>query len=160
MDSHYPRGSLVSVKDNPDNEWQRVWLAVRQHAWTSLALVPSHRGIDVVKLAESLAATGRVRGDRSVTVVDATGVQMAGVTELIESITEAVNRQEWVIVPVDAITENPSAIAVVQAASAALLAVRLGESLLASAQGTLDALGRDRFLGSVLVDESSAIVAG
>jgi hypothetical protein len=63
-----------------------------------------------------------------------------------------------VIVPVDAIAENPSAIALVQGTSAALLVLRLGESLLASAQGTLEAIGRKRFLGSVVLDGASNAV--
>jgi hypothetical protein len=63
-----------------------------------------------------------------------------------------------VIVPVDAIAENPSAIAIVQAASAALLLVRLGESLIASAQNALDAVGRQKFLGTVVLDERSNAV--
>ena len=42
-------------------------------AWTSLALVPSHAGIDVLKVAEMLVATGRMQGERPVDLVNATG---------------------------------------------------------------------------------------
>ncbi|MEO6236664.1 MAG: hypothetical protein ABIQ52_06660 [Vicinamibacterales bacterium] len=142
----------------PDNEWQRIWFSIRQQGWTSLALVPSHSGIDAVKVAEAFAATGRIQGERPVKVINATGVHLEGVQHLIESVAAAVGRGEWVIVPVDAIAENPSAIAIVQAASAALLLVRLGESLLASAQNAIEAVGRERFLGSVVLDESSNAV--
>ena len=142
----------------PENEWQRIWFSIRNQGWTSLALVPSHSGIDVVKVAEALADTGRVQGDRPVTVVRATDVQLAKVQQIIDVVAETVSRGELAIVPVDAITENPSAIAIVQAASAALLLVRLGESLLTSAQSTLEAAGRERFLGSVVLDQASNAV--
>jgi hypothetical protein len=93
-----------------------------------------------------------------VSVLDATGVHLENVQEVITSITATVGRGEWVIVPVDAIAENPSAIAIVQATSAALLLVRLGESLIASAQNAVDAVGREKFLGSVVLDEASNAV--
>ena len=46
------------------------------------------------------------------------------------------------IVPVDPIAENPSSVPIVQATSAALLVVRLGESLLASARSAIEVVGR------------------
>jgi hypothetical protein len=148
----------VSSTRVPDNEWQRIWFSIRQQGWTSLALVPSHSGIDAVKVAEAFAETGRVQGERPVSVINATGVQLENVQQLIESVAATVNRGEWVIVPVDAIAENPSAIAIVQGTSAALLLIRLGESLIASAQNALDAVGREKFLGSVVLDEASNAV--
>jgi hypothetical protein len=148
----------VSPTHVPDNEWQRIWFSIRQQGWTSLALVPSHSGIDAVKVAQAFADTGRVQGERPVSVIDATRVQLENVQQTIESITATVARGEWVIVPVDAIAENPSAIALVQATSAALLLVRLGESLIASSQNALDAVGREKFLGSVVLDEASNAV--
>jgi hypothetical protein len=138
----------------PDNEWQRIWFSLRQHAWMSLALVPTDVGIDVLKVGETLSATGRLQGERPVTLIDATGVQLADVRDVIASIAAATDRGEWSIVPVDPIGENPSTIRVVQATSAALLVVRLGESRLTSAQGTIEAVGRVRFLGSLALDEA------
>jgi hypothetical protein len=148
----------VSSTQSPNNEWQRIWFSIHHQGWTSLALVPSHAGIDVVKVAETLAATGRLQSERPVTVVNATGVEFAQVQQVIELIAATVGRGEAVIVPVDAITDNPSGIALVQATSAALLFVRLGESLLAPARSALDAVGRERFLGSVVLDEGSNAV--
>ena len=55
------------------------------------------------------------------------------------------------IVPVDPIAENPSSVPIVQATSAALLVVRLGDSLLASARSAIEVVGRAKFLGSIVV---------
>ena len=143
----------------PNSEWQRIWLSMRQHAWTSLAIVPSHAGIDVVMVAEMLVATGRLQGERPVDLVNATGVQLANVQDLIESLSAVSNRGGSAIVPVDPILDNPSAIAIVQAASSALFVVRLGESLIAGAQTSLDLVGRSRFIGSIVVDGAGKAVS-
>jgi hypothetical protein len=148
----------VSASQSRDSEWQRIWLSIHHHGWTSLALVPSHSGIDVVKVAELLAATGRLEGERPVTVLKAIGVQFAQVQSVIDQVAATADRGERVIVAVDAITENPSAIALVRSASSALLLVRLGESLLGSAQAALDAIGHEHFLGSVVLDDASNAV--
>jgi hypothetical protein len=139
----------------PNSEWQRIWFAMRQHTWTSLALVPSHGGVDVVKVAEMLVATGRVQAERPVELVNATGVQLANVQGVIESLTSIADGGSSAIVAVDPILDNPSAIAIVQAASTALLVVRLGESLMGTAQTSLDLVGRSRFIGSIVVDGSA-----
>ena len=145
----------MSAPQSPDNEWQRIWFAILQHTWSSLALVPTHSGIDVVKVAHTLVATGRLQGERPVGLVDATGIQLANVQQVISSLSAVADRGEHAIVPVDPIQDNPSTIAIVQAASMALLVVRLGESLLASAQTTLDVVGRNRFIGSIVVDAAA-----
>ena len=148
----------MSAATAPNSQWQRIWFSLRQHTWTSVALVPSHSGIDVVKVAEMLVATGRMQGERPVDLVNATGIELAQVQQLIESLTAVADR--GAIVPVDPILENPSAIAVVQAATVALLVVRLGESLIGTAQSTLDLVGRPRFIGSIVVDGSGNAAIG
>jgi len=142
----------MSPTAHQDSEWQRIWFAVRSQAWTSLALIPSNPGIDAGRIAESLAAMGRVHGERPVTLINATGVEIDNVRAVVDAIGAGVARGHRVIVAVGAISEQPSTVAIAQAASAALLIVRLGESLLDVAQSSLLAVGRDRFLGSVVLD--------
>lgn len=136
----------------PDVDWQRLWFAARQRAWSSLAIIPNEPGVDAHWIAESLVATGRVHGERPVSLLNAVGAQLDGVHQLIDALGTMTARGEWVIVPVDPIAQNPSAVPIVQATSAALLVVRLGESLLASARTAIETVGRERFLGSVVLD--------
>ena len=150
----------MSAATAPNSQWQRIWFSLRQHSWTSVALVPSHAGIDVVKVAEMLVATGRMQGERPVDLVNATGMELGHVQDLIESLTAVADRGASAIVPVDPILDNPSAIAVVQASSIALLVVRLGESLIGTAQSSLDLVGRTRFIGSIVVDGSGNATIG
>jgi hypothetical protein len=145
----------VSPTAHQDSQWQRIWFAVRSQAWTSLALVPSNAGIDAARIAESLAAMGRVHGERPVTLINAAGVEIANVQAVTDAIAASVGRGDRVIVAVGSVTEQPSSVAIAQATSAALLIVRLGESHLDAAESALLAVGRDRFLGSVVLDHRS-----
>jgi hypothetical protein len=136
----------------PNSDWQRLWFSAREHDWNSLALVPGDSGVDVVQVAETLATTGRLYGEKAVTVLNGRGVQLTNVHQLIDTLGVMTGRGDWVIVPVDAVSENPSSIPIVQATSAALFVVRLGESFLSSARSAIEAVGRERFLGSIVID--------
>jgi hypothetical protein len=56
-----------------------------------------------------------------------------------------------VIVSLEPVVSNPLGIAVALAADAALLCITLGETLLASAKRTVDLIGPERFIGSVVL---------
>ena len=83
--------------------------------------------------------------------MNAMGVQLGNVQETVDQITEATRRGDRVIVPVDPLADNPASIAIVRSSPAALLLVRLQESLLASAHTTIEMVGRDRLIGSIVV---------
>ena len=141
------------MKETPsDNDWQRIWFSTRQQNWQSLAIIPSDPEVDVVRIAVGLVEIGRLHGERPVTFLNATNVKLENVHHSIESIAALNARGDWVIVAVDPVVENPSSVAIVRATSASLLVVRLGASLLASARTAIDVIGRERFLGSVVLD--------
>jgi hypothetical protein len=143
----------MSKPTSAQSEWQRIWVMLRQRDWTSLAIVPSHQGVDISKVAESLARTGRIEAERPIDVITGVDVQLGDANQIIDSIGARAAQGHLVLVPVDPIADNPSAITIVRATSAALLVVRMGESLIASAEDTIDTVGRDRFVGSIIVDE-------
>jgi hypothetical protein len=143
----------VKTTSVPENDWQRLWLSTRQQAWTSLAIIPSDGGVDVDRVAETLVATGRLHGEKPVSLLNAKSVQLADMRQLLDTLGAMTARGEWVIVPVDPIALNPSSVPIVQATSAALLVVRLGASLLASARSAIEVVGRAKFLGSIVLHE-------
>src|SRR4029453_7063776 len=102
---HVTRGGIVSAKASIANQWQRIWFSIRRHDWNSLALVPSHPATDVVRVAETLAETGRVQGERPIIVINGTGVQLAGVQQVGEAIAANVARGDRVMVTVDPIID-------------------------------------------------------
>jgi len=142
----------VKKQATPNSDWQRIWFSARHRNWSSLALIPSDGGVDVGPMADMLATTGRMHGERPVSVVNANGVELEGVQPIVDSIAAIIARGENVIVPIDPVADNPAAIAILRACSAALLVVRLGESQLTTAQNTIDIVDRSRFLGSVVIE--------
>jgi len=152
MGPHHARGADVSKKSSTTVDWERLWVATRQDNWTSLAVIPSDTGVDIKQVAESMVAAGRQHGEKPVSLLNATGAELNDVRQLVDKLNAITARGEWVIVAVDPIADNPSVVPLVRAASAALLVVSLGESLLASAQAAIDTVGRSRFLGSVVLD--------
>lgn len=151
MDTHSPRVSNVSKEFTSDADWQRIWFSTQQRSWRSLAIIPSDSGVEVDRVAEALVATGQMHGEKQVTLLSARGVQFTNVKRLIDALEEMTSRGECVVVPVDPISENPSAIPVLQATSAGLLVVRLGESHLSSARNIIEIAGRERLLGSIVL---------
>ena len=152
MGAHHPGGQTVkALTPTPNSDWQRLWFSTREQDWSSLALVPGDASVDVGQVAETLAATGRLYGQRSVTVLNGQGVQLPNIHQLLDTLGAMTGRGDWVIVPVDSIATNPSSVPIVRATSAALLVVRLGESQLASARSAIEAVGRERFLGSIVL---------
>jgi hypothetical protein len=156
MGPHHARGADVSKKSAATVDWERLWVATRQDNWTSLAVIPSDTGVDIKQVAESMVAAGRQHGEKLVSLLNAIGAELNDVRQLVDKLNAITARGEWVIVAVDPIADNPSVVPLVRAASSALLVVRLGESLLASAQAAIDTVGRSRFLGSVVLDRRRA----
>lgn len=62
---------------------------------------------------------------------------------------------DLVFVALRSMGENPATIPVARAADALLLCVVLGKSKAKAAQKTIDAIGRARFIGSILVDAAA-----
>ena len=145
----------MSGKSESTVDWQRLWVTTRQQAWSSLAIIPCDREVDITKVAESLVAAGRLHGERPVSVLNATGAHLDDVRKLVDSLGAMTGRGEWVVIAVDPIADNPSVVPLVRAASAALLVVRLGGSLIASARSAIETVGRTRFLGSVVLSGRS-----
>ena len=155
MGTHNTRSTTVTVPATPESDWQRIWFALRQHDWSSIAIVPSHEGVDVATVADTLCEMGRVEGDRPVTIVSALGVQLSDVSQVIDDVASATSRRQLVLVPVDPLADNPTTIGVLRATSAALLVVRLGESELSTTREVVEAIGRERVIGSIVLEANS-----
>ena len=141
----------MSGKSPSTLDWQRLWVATRQQDWTSLAVIPGDAGIDIVKVAESLVTAGRLYGGRPVTLLNAAGTRLNDVRQLVDQLGTMTGRGEWVIVAVDPIGDNPTGVPLVRAASAALMVLRLGESLIGPSRAAIETVGRARFVGSLVL---------
>jgi hypothetical protein len=144
------------------SEVQTLWYATQRRPWRRLALVPAHAGGSVLALAYALAEVGGAGRPSRPRVVSAEGAGLAEVADLVMEFEGAAALEadapvpqrplstERVLVALDSIVSNPMVTAVALSCDAALLCLELGVSDLKSARRTIDQIGRERFVGSVL----------
>ncbi len=141
----------MSAEPSPaelDPARQKLWVAVSAAPWTSLAVVPAVPGVDPSGVGRALAQAGGAYHGRDLELVDARGLPFAGARELVERVA-AVEGRHALVVLLDCPAASQSALMVARAASAAILVVPVGDTPLAEARRTLEAVGRASFLGAV-----------
>ena len=136
--------------------WQKLWLATQTRAWRSLAIVPA--SVDVpdtlVDIAEVLARTGMSHLGKPIRVVDATRVSLSQLVGFTEQLRRCVEFGDLVFVVVRPTDNNPVAVQLAQAADAAILCVAMRMKK-ADAVQRLEAVGRARFVGSIILESPS-----
>lgn len=149
------RGSVPSL------DLRELWFAMLRWEWSSLVLVPSHAGSSAVWIAKALADVGASEPGRA-TKITPQGITLASTPELVEDLNALstirsmkTGSQRWrggqTIIAIDPVVSNPAGIAAALAADAVLLCVELGKADIASARKTMEMIGRDRFIGCVIV---------
>jgi hypothetical protein len=140
---------------------QELFFATLRREWSSLVLVPTHPGGGAAWVAEALADVAASLDGRAVRITPH-GALLAPTRELIPDLTvESPVRSlkpgsdRWrggqTIIAIDPVTSNPGGIAVALAADAVLLCVELGKTSIAVARRTIELIGRERFIGCVVL---------
>ncbi len=129
--------------------WQSVWFELREHSWSSLAIVPAGEIALTLEVAEALATIGG-RFERSgVKAVDARGVGLDDCRILVEAIRSTTRPRDRLIVAVDDPRSTPTTVPIVRAADGAVLLVSLESTFLREARAVLGRLGEGCFIGSM-----------
>jgi hypothetical protein len=149
-------------------ELQELWFATLRRPWSRLALVPAAPETSVLALAHALAAVGGVGRSQPPRVLEAIGLGLAEIAEVVRDLEAEAQRAaapsaSWslsspgadggsrVIVALDSIVANPLATAVALSCDAVVLCLEYGVSDLRSAERTIEQIGRERFVGSLLL---------
>ena len=132
-------------------ELQQLWFTLLRESWSTLVIMPSHAGGSSIELSRALAEVGRMHRGSPPMVIDARGTELGRATHLIIDMSTHVDNGGIVLIAADAVVENQVGIPLALAANAVLLTVTLGHADLASAERTLELLGRQRILGCVTV---------
>jgi hypothetical protein len=132
-------------------EWQKLWLATQRRPWRSLAVVPVGGGIPTARVVRALAEVGSGHLGPGLMVTDATNVTLEWLRASMESWTKRRGRIDRVLIALGPVLERPGSLALAQAADAAILCLVLNESSIAEAARTIEEVGRERFLGSVIL---------
>ena len=132
-------------------DWQRLWLAVKEQPWRSLALVPAGVGAPVdttVHIGMALARTGMRHIGSLIQVADATDLRLEEVSEFTAQVREGAETG-LVIVALAPVHLNPVTVTLAQSADCAVLCVLLNQMRLADAKHTMDEIGHSHFVGAV-----------
>lgn len=140
----------------PGKECQQLWFMLAKRRWTSLALVPADAGGSTAALAASLAEVGRQLRDGAVTALQLPRLDYITASGIAGAIASAgrgdgVPENLQVIVAIPPVLEDPLGVAIAHAADAAVLCVEVGKTRIGSARRTIELVGRERFVGSILL---------
>jgi hypothetical protein len=130
---------------------QKLWLATQSRPWRSLAVVPSGAEVDTLAVATLLAKIAWSYHRQPTAVLDLRDLTLRMVEHRLRELGEQLAHGERVFIALRAVSQNPTTIAVTRMSDAAVLCVRLGDSLIRTANSTVEEIGREKFLGSVLV---------
>jgi hypothetical protein len=135
-----------------DAAWQRIWLRAQGREWVSLALIGSstHSPDATMRVAGMLARISEELGHPLV-VLDARNVELRTMASIQARMRSLAARGTRAITVLPLPMYNPITVPIAQAADAAMLCVFLGESRVTNSQQTIEQIGRDRFLGTVIL---------
>jgi hypothetical protein len=138
---------------------QKLWLGLQARPWQSLAVLAASRGVPTLEAANSLARIGWWYTGRPSCVLDMRDLSLRLLEHQIRSMGAQLQGGERVFVALRSLSENPTASPLAMAADAAVLCVQLGKTDIKSAKQTIAAIGKNRFIGSILVSETGAPIA-
>jgi hypothetical protein len=142
-----PRGGALV----DDVKMQHLWLNLQKKSWRSLALVSASKGVATLDAANSLAKIAWWFTGVPTCVFDMRDLSLRLLEHQLRDMASQLNGGERIFIALRSTAENPTAVPLAQAADAAVLCVELGKTDAKAAQRTLDAVGRQRFLGTLLV---------
>jgi hypothetical protein len=134
-----------------DVRLQKLWLATQRRPWSSLAVVPANRSTDTLPIAEMLARIAWWYRGQPSCVFDLRDVSLRLVEYQIAEVQAQIEGGSRVFIALRSVFDNPTAVPIGRQADAVILCTVLGRTDLRAAQKTIDQLGRERVLGSIVL---------
>jgi hypothetical protein len=135
-------------------DWQRVWLRTQSRDWRTLALVPGDEQTCTLDVANLIAALARDHGEQ-VVVADLRDLRLKYVDTCLQGMRGDASQSERIIFATRSTSRNLATIRLARAADCAILCASLGSTSLDSVKETIEQIGREHFLGSLLVRTST-----
>lgn len=164
---------MVRVPTLPSRDLQELWFATRRRNWRTLVVVPAAPGTtSALPIAQALGEVGGFIRMSPVHVINAEGLDLSRIAALVMDMTDGAGSSVWTmnspgsnpsagwdpvarsdatIVVLDPVVVNPLVLPVALAADAVLLCVEVGKTELAAARHTVELIGRERIIGSVVI---------
>ena len=134
-----------------DVRLQKLWLALQRRPWRTLAVLAASEPSDTMEIAEVLAQIAWCYRGEPTTVLDLRDVSLRLAEYQMHEAEGQAESGVRILVGLRSIVENPASALVAHQADAALLCVELGRTDLKSALQTVEEVGRQKLLGTVLV---------
>jgi hypothetical protein len=152
-----PTSSALAVPPpEPPKPWddvalQRLWLATQRREWRTLALVGASKAVDTLHLAQLFAKLAWWWSGQPSCTFDLRDLSLRLVQYHQREVAAQSETGARVFIALGSTLANPTAVPMARSADAVLLVVDLGEAKFKDAQQTIDQVGRDRFLGAIVV---------
>jgi hypothetical protein len=148
---------VVSSPEKPqvwdDVRLQRLWLATQRRQWRSLAVLAASAGVETLGIAELLAHIAWAYRGQPSCVFDLRDLGLRLADYQMREVRAQVDAGTRVLIALRSTAENPTAVPVARQADAVVLCIGIGETRFKSAERTINEVGRDRVLGSIIVRE-------
>ncbi len=158
------------------HELNALWIQLRAD-WSSLVIVPCEPDCSTAGIARALCQVGTRLSVHPIEFLEATGIDLESSSRLIARLggsgrisgpahEHSFVSSSWAlpitktIVALESPLANPMAIPISLAADGIVLCVRRGRDRIASVRETISALGQDRILCCVLLDDAAEASAG
>jgi hypothetical protein len=138
-----------------DVELQKLWIAASRRDWRSLAIVAGSKGLATLEVANVIAKIAWWYRGYSSSVFDFRDLRLRLLEYHMRQVAEHMRQGDRAIFALRSIAENPTASPLAQAADAVILCVGIGKTLMAAAEKTIEEIGRERFIGTLILDDEA-----
>jgi hypothetical protein len=135
---------------------QQLWLTLLRRPWRSIAVVPTDSHASARSVTASLLELSVLHDLEALRVFEGAGLALPQTVHLREEIAAAVTAGTRAVVGLGSFSTALEGVAVARATDAVLLVLRLGASTLGGVRETIEIVGRERVVGTVVLDGSVA----
>ena len=134
-------------------DWQRLWITLQKRTWQALGIIGASSGMKSTPMetASILADVGWQHLGKPIQTMDLRETPLNLVETRLGELRKIVERGDRVFVVLSPIMDNPSTVAIAPHVDALVLCLVLGITPLKDAEKTVEEIGRERFLGSVVL---------
>jgi len=144
----------ASVQTWADPDWQRFWLTLDALPWRTVAFLPAGPGAlqdFTLSLAVTLSRTGMTHLGAPMLVADGTSVRLNELTSFLADVRACSDAGQRVIVALSPAKTHPTVAAIAKSLDRVVLCVLVGRMTSSDATETIRLVGKEKFLGSLII---------
>jgi hypothetical protein len=140
-------------------DWQGMWQRTRTVEWRMLALVPGDDQTSTLGVANLIQRLALDHGE-TVQVADTRSLRLKHLDAFLEGARRHVGRGARILFATPSALTSPTTVSLARAADCAILCVSLGLTRTKAARTTIEQIGPEHFMGSLLVRAPPVVADG